>query len=196
MEHWNFWHGSQRWEGRPNVRSCRANCYEHGPGLYLTTSKAEAKKYAKGAGSLVKLEVSSALNFLENVSFSLEQLETILPYLRHRSKVLKDIKEWLPEFLDNRLPGTYFLNSCIDHQALLGKAGPDVAAWLVEQGVDASIYHRSTQEDWLILFNPHKIISHRKVTMKLADGMEEDFALIKSQQCLNENPPKRLRTRI
>ena len=193
MEHFELWHGSQRWEGRPSIQPCRVGCYEHGPGLYLTTSKEGAKKYAKGAGSLVKIGLSQEIAWLHNAWLSLDQMQDILPFLRNRKKIAGDIQEWMTEFDGDRLPASYFLNSCIDHQALSGKGGQELASWLVEQGIDASLYKRSGQEDWIVLFNPAKILLHQKLTAKQADPMPDDFPLISS--LISTSSPKLTRIR-
>ena len=154
-----FWHGGQRWTGTPELRPSRAKSYECGPGIYLTTRLATARKYAKGAGQTVLMELSPDITLLEDTSLSLDELlEGLaqLPRVRGRKDIEQRLRENAQRHPDGQLPAIYLLNLCVNNDALGGDTGPALARWFTSKGIDASLNSKSN-EDWLVVFNPAKI---------------------------------------
>lgn len=172
-----FWHGSQRWDGHPQVGPSKKGRYEAGPGIYLTTHRNRAAGYAKGAGSLVYVEASIELRLLEDARLTRQQMAealAALPRLRNRKKIEADLDECAERHPDGRLFASYLVNLIVNHEALTGGAGPALARWLTEHGIDASRQSQSGNEDWLVVFNPDVLKTFKKLTAAQADAMGLD----------------------
>ena len=68
-----FWHGARAWGGAPAVRGARKGRAEHGPGIYLTTSRETAQRYSKGGGVVMRVEVAPSLRWLELATLPLDE---------------------------------------------------------------------------------------------------------------------------
>jgi len=161
-----LWHGSQDWEGPGAVRKAKTGSIMHGPGLYLTTSADTARKYAKGGGSVIRIELELPIRWLSTAKMPTADAVAFLrelPRLRHRKELLEDLKRAAARHGDGGevWPGVV-LNLMSNADAIKGDQGPALARFLVENGVDAELVQRST-EDWVVLYNPDKIVDHRKV---------------------------------
>lgn len=171
-----FWHGSQRWSGTPQLQPARPKCYEHGPGLYLTTALPTARKYARGAGKAVLVEVDPNLTFLEDAKLTLaQQLEGLaqLPRVRHRKAVEAGLCESAARHpVGNPIPAIYLLNYLVNYDALGGEAGPALARWFVAQGIDASRAKEGREESWVVLFNLDKIRRAQPLPAAQADAID------------------------
>lgn len=179
-----FWHGSQRWEGRPRHNPSRPGCYECGPGLYLTTRVETARKYSRGAGKTVRVELDPDIHLLEDATLTLEQMVEavgLLPRVRNRAALIADLKDSASRHPNNQVPAIYLVNLCVNHEALLGKSGPVLSKWLAEQGIDASIGKQTTQDQWIVVFNLEKIRRARPVTASEAWD-QGDFLPIAEQR--------------
>ena len=190
------WHGSQRWTGFPEVQPVSKGRYESGPGIYLTTRRQRASEYARGAGSLVMIEIDPNVRLLENAWFTREQMQDALdslPRLRRRKEIEKDLDRSLDRHPDGVMPAIYLVNLCVNHEALTGDNGPALARWLVQNGVDASLDHKGLGEDWMVVFNPKVIVKSRKLTAAQADEYEWEMPLILDQiAAINPEAPKSL----
>ena len=183
--HW--WHGSQRWADSPNIQPSRKGCYECGPGIYLTNKRSTALKYSKGAGSLVHVEVSPDITLLQDVTFTRAQMQEALdqlPRLRNRRAIEADLDRLAHRHPDGNLWAIYLVNLCVNHEALSGPAGPVLAKWLSDHGVDASLESKSGHEDWLVVFNPRAIVASHKLTAKEANRLPYDFESWTQQKSL------------
>ena len=191
------WHGSQRWSGSPQVQPARKGCYECGPGLYLTTRRTTAAKYAKGAGSLVMIDLDPGLRLLEDTTFTRAQMQEALdslPRLRRRKQIEEDLDRAVERHPNGQLMACYLVNLCVNHEALAGDNGPALARWLTDNGVDASLESKSGTEEWLIVFNPKIILKSRKLTAAEADKLDWELDKVSDQvkahrASLNTAPP-------
>lgn len=168
-----FYHGAQRWEGPPQIVAHRKGHAEHGPGIYLTTSWTTASKYAKGGGSVYRIEVSPSVRWLEKTDLPVE--ETLhwvksLPRLRGKSDILASLERLSARV--GKLPASLLVNAFVNNDAASGANGPALAEYLVNHGVDAS-HVLQGDEDWVVIFNP-KVIE--KVTRLSAKDVGEGFA--------------------
>lgn len=160
-----LWHGSQRWEGPPEIREARTGNVEHGPGIYLTTSASRARLYAMGGGSVVRMEIDPELGWLEDARLPVaEMLEFVQsrPRLRKRAQIEADLRRAQKRMGRDDIPAATLLNLMVNHEMLTGSHGPALAAFYVARGIDASHVTRF-DEDWVVLFNPAKVRSWRKV---------------------------------
>jgi len=179
-----FWHGAQRWEGRAELRPSRAKSYECGPGLYLTNELSTARGYAKGAGQTVLIELDPQVVLLEERTLSLdEMLEGLasLPRVRGRKEIADGLRQAAERHPSGQMPACYLLNWCVNNDALGGESGPALARFLVSKGIDASVYSRPGDEDWVVVFNMEKV---RRCTVLKANAAWElgDFSTLRAQR--------------
>jgi len=185
---YQFWHGAQGWENVIEIRPCRKNSYEHGPGLYLTTSLHTAKHYGKGKGCLVELELAPTTRWLEDSTLPMAEVQAFLKDragLRRRPEILADLDRHLRQLRERdptatRIRATVLVNLCVNHEALTADHGPALARFLVDQGIDASRAQEKYSESWVVLFNPAVVT--RKVRHRIATvDPHADFPTLPTQ---------------
>jgi hypothetical protein len=160
-----LFHGGHRWQGPPDLRPARKGTHEHGPGIYLTTSAATARKYAKGGGSVMRMELDADLGWLEESKLTAQSMIWFLesrPRLRARDAVVADVEACVRRMGTDDLPAAVLVNLMVNHGAITGDHGPALARFLAERGIDASRV-RQGDEDWVVVFNPDKILFWTKV---------------------------------
>ena len=163
----DLWHGGRRWAGRPEVQPPRKGRCECGPGIYLTNQYARARNtYARGNGVTTLVSLKDDISWLERKTLP---LHVILDYVRHtrgfrkRDRVLEQLDESIERLNSETIPASYLVNLCVDNDVLNGSQGVSLAAFLVEQGVDASLHTVNLEEQWVIVFNPAIIACYRAV---------------------------------
>jgi hypothetical protein len=176
-----LWHGGSRWTGDPEIRGPRKGCYEAGPGLYFTTSYLRASSYAKGGNVVTRVGLSDDITWLEDHMLPAGEL---LEYVKGASRLPRrqNIAQYLEENLhrqhwedaawDKPLYTSVLVNLCVNEESLGGSAGVELARWLSDKGIDASLHKQSASEHWVVVFNP-KVIEQYKV-VKAADVKLED----------------------
>lgn len=196
INHYFVYHGSQRWDGFPEVREGKRKRTEAGPGIYTTTSYQRAKKYSKGGGKVLKFSLDKEFNFLNEFHFDLSEcLECISLLKRPGKDKVKDMVERLNENLIRRkksssldcveekekIAGNVLLNLLVNGDFLIGKNAVFVAEWFTKKGVDGHIENQYNNEDWVVIFNPGKIKKFEKV-IEPRHSYPEDFVSIKEQK--------------
>lgn len=166
-----LYHGARRWDGPPRILEGRKGRTEHGPGLYLTTSLETARKYAKGGGYVMRIELEPRLGWLndDGKRISIEEILAFLSIerLRNRKKITEDILRYASRTSRSDAPLDVLVNLMVYHNALGGSIAPLVASFLVSKGVDAALVTQNN-EDWVVLFNPDKIRHATRLTDKHA----------------------------
>lgn len=187
-QHIVLWHGSQKWTPPPQVRAPKKGQAEHGAGIYTTTHYQTARKYAAGSGVGVQLWLKPSLTFIEEMNVNAAMLLEVarkIPRLRSRDAILSDIDECALRSRDGQTVGLNVLvNLAVNHNAMFSSAAQDITAFLVEQGCDASLYNRSGQEDWLVIFNPKIITGYDLRPAKTIDIGEYELPQVRRQMSL------------
>ena len=171
-----FYHGSQRWEGPPKIVAHRKGHAEHGPGIYLTTSWETANKYAKGGGVVHRVKIDPDTRWLEDTKLPASDMRAFvkgLPRLRHRDDILDTLVR-MEARLGPMLPAEYLVNAFVNRDVASGQHGPALAAFLTENGIDASHVRVHAGEDWVVVFNPLQICAIERLLP--AQAMKEGFA--------------------
>lgn len=162
-----FWHGGRRFEGHPDLRPSRKGHYECGPGFYLSNRLATARKYAKGGGQTVLVELAPDVGVLEQSCLPLDdQLDGLasLPRVRARKDIEQGLRQSALRMGGKPMPAEFLLNYCVNHEALGGDTGPALARWYASRGIDVSVHNPGTgQENWIVVFNPGKVVRARVV---------------------------------
>jgi len=160
--------GSKVWDGPPRIGPSKKGHVEHGPGLYFTTSSEVARTYAKGQRTILRVELETPLRWLEDAVVP----TTALVYwvgsrrgLRKKQAIIDDLmrserrtEERLGAGMSYAAP---LVNLMVNYEVITGDHGPALAEYLVSLGIDASHVRRG--DTWVVLFNPAKVISWRKV---------------------------------
>lgn len=159
--------GTQVWEGRPYIKESREGHSEHGPGLYFTTRLQTARKYAKGRGTVLRVEIDPRFTWLEDATAPTELLGR---WLHGRRGLRKRHEIWtdLVHRGERGLPlGTarvaVLVNLMVNYEAITGSHGPALAEFLAALGIGASHVKMSGGEEWIVLFDPSKVLSWRRV---------------------------------
>ena len=165
-----LWHGAHRWEGPVEVREQRRGHSEHGPGVYLTTSVQTARKYAKGGGVIVRFEIDPRVRWLERGNDGLP-LDEVVAWLKSRRNLrgrdviierLRDLASRRPD--PSRIQAAWLLNLMVNENAASGTHGVALAKLLVRYGIDASHAKNSSDEDWVVIFNPDVVVKAWRVS--------------------------------
>jgi 8-oxo-dGTP pyrophosphatase MutT (NUDIX family) len=171
-----LYHGAQRWEGPPEIVAHRKGHAEHGPGIYLTTSYETAARYAKGGGSVYRMELRPGVRWLQDASLEKGPVVTWLkglPRLRGKERLVAGV-ERVASRMGDTFPAEILVNQFVNEGASSGQHGPALAAFLVTNGVDASLTSPpmfggtggAHGEDWVVVFNPDILRSVTKVTAR------------------------------
>lgn len=164
-----LWHGGSRWQGAPEVRPPKQGSYECGPGLYLTTNYLRARKYASGGKVTTKVVLKDGVKWLEDAKLPLRELVDYVktaPRLIGRAQLLADLTRphgGANASLDDPSPVYRLVNLMVNGNALAGKPGVHLAAWLASKGIEASLHRPMGGEQWVIVFDPKIITSYRVV---------------------------------
>lgn len=158
--------GTQVWVGRPEIRPSRKGRHDHGPGIYFTTRLQTARKYAKGRGTVLRVEIEPSFTWLEDAIVPLAVLTEWVerePRLRRREEILQDLYERAGRGLaPGEARASALVNLLVHYDAMIGSHGPSLAAHLAQMGIGAS-HVRQSNEDWIVLFDPTKVLSWRRI---------------------------------
>lgn len=174
-----LWHGGRRWIDSPAVQAPKKGRYECGPGIYLTNAYERARgKYAKGGGVTTLVTLKDGIRWLETAKLPLEaQLGFVngTARLHKRAAIERDLHKCAERMRSDLLPACFLVNLCVYHEALSGQPGIQLAAWLAEQGIDASLYSASGAEQWVIVFNPEIIHSFKVVPASEVTDLQREI---------------------
>ncbi len=181
-----LWHGARAWEGPPAVQKTRRGRAEHGPGIYLTTSYQTAAGYAKGGGTVMLFELDPDLVWLEASNVPLLDAVTFVQSRRRLPKkapLVADLRAVAARMASrlggDSVPASSLVNLLVNYEVLSGSIGPELAGFMVDHGISASLERRSAEEDWVVLFDPRKILG-RRIMPALRRGTHPDMPKVRA----------------
>lgn len=162
-----MYHGAHRWRGPPQIVPLRKGHAEYGPGIYLTTSWSTASRYARGGGSVLRMEVSPFIRLAHRVHVDAAEFlrrASSIPRLPGRAALAAAV-ERLSSGMGPRVQGDFLLAAIVNSGSAVGKSGPAMARLLVEMGVESDLFRSpiSKGEEWLVVFDPDAILSVERV---------------------------------
>lgn len=180
-----LWHGAQRWTHPPEIRPQRKGHYEAGPGIYLTTRYETARKYAKGGGSVLRIELAADLRWLDAAKLPVDTLREFVdgpPRLPRHRDIHADLDRTVERMGTPLIAVSTLVNLAFNWNALGGQAGIRLATWLTERGIDAALEFQNRNEDWVVVFNPKVIRLAVPTPAAQVDAMSgPDFPPVKVQ---------------
>jgi hypothetical protein len=184
-----IWHGSRRWDGRPEIRPTKKGQYECGPGIYCTTNLNTAAKYSKGGGRIVRFTLDPEITWLEDAKVPFEDVVSFVEGSKHLHKrriLATDIRDVFDRReqvrTSGQMPLSYLVNLAISNECLSGHGGPELAEYLVDNGVQGSLYRKSANDDWVVIFDPRAIKTYELLSAKDIDWKQDQLASVADQQ--------------
>lgn len=185
-----MWHGSRRWDGNPEVRAPKKGRYEAGPGIYMTTNFQTAQRYAKGGGSMMLFHLDPSLKFAHDVLIPKHEAISFVKSakgIRNRDKIISDIESNSSRRNSDSVSAEVINNLFVNHEAASGNAGLQLVDFLKGKGVDAIFHPHSSQEHWIALINPKKVLKWFKMASKDVPTDRYNLPMVKKYR----NSPER-----
>lgn len=157
-----LWHGGRNLESNYKESLPAKGLWEHGPGLYLTTSYERAVKYAKGGGKTYMVSVEDG-KFAKDVQISSNNVfEFITDYVIGKKKlvVAKAVHENMKRMSNSdSICAETFLNIMINEEAITKSKSHLLNDFLVENKVDFNLVknYGGANETVLVILNRDKI---------------------------------------
>lgn len=154
--------------------------WEHGPGLYLTTSYQRAQSYAKGGRKVYKVTISKG----NDIRRALLPLQAVKDFVNQhvvkskRQSFMDDIERIINQRkLVDQFPATSFVTLLINDDAMNSSKTPILNNFLVDNGIDYSIVNNygGSGETVVALFNRSLIKNAVAVGKEKITDYEVDF---------------------
>lgn len=166
-----LWHGGRDLEYDYKKSLPAKGLWEHGPGLYLTTSYLRAKQYAKGGGTTYHVSVEEGID-IENVKIPIEKVADFISenvIKSKRTELLEDVHSNMKRMNStSHIKAEYFLNLCINLEAIKKSNTAKLCDFLVESGADYGFTknYGGSDETVMVVYNREKIKAVKKVAAK------------------------------
>lgn len=170
-----LYHGGQNWNEKPTIFPSKGKRYEHGNGIYLTTSYNTARKYAKGGKVVLAVYIDSNFKKISDIKIAKTEMLEFLKSnpVRHKKEIIQDIESRYKDIVP-----LYVLNNLIvNYESGSGNIGLAVNKFIVSHGADLEVVNQH-DEDWVVVFNPKIIKKWEKVNPQTVNEFE--LPLIKS----------------
>ena len=171
-----MYHGGKRWSRIPSeIIGSAQGRYEGGPGIYFTNSYETARQYAKGSRVVHLIDIDRNFKDISDISVPLGSAIEFVTNCREMSRknIILDALKINAARMSRNVIGLDVLNNLVvNYESGAGKVGIRVANYFVENGGDASVYNKSGDEFWLIVFNPSII---KKISVVNPSKINSDF---------------------
>jgi len=155
-----LWHGGNLEEDYDAI-SHKKGRYEYGAGLYLTSHKETARKYAKGNRKLYRITIDKGVEIHDAVLDIKKAHDFINKYVIGSKK--KEIKERLSKYVkeDGTVKAFYLNNIILNENAITSTNSKNLRLFLVENGIDYEVVDNAFGwgETMYVLYNMKKIIN-------------------------------------
>lgn len=154
--------------------------WEHGPGLYLTTSYSRAYQYARGGRKIYKVVIKRGNN-LRGATIPFDNvLNFVKSYIvtSKRRKFVDELTEIMLRYdLTDSVPADNFTNIIINDDLLPSSKTPALTQFLVDNGIDYSIVssYGGANETVVVLFNRNLILSAKPVGKEKITDFDIEF---------------------
>lgn len=178
------WHGGKRFYDAPEIRKHNKGSAECGTGIYTTTRYEVAKKYSKGGGKVLLMELKPNITWLEKTNLNLSLIQQFVSQcnrLPNKTNILNHIIDVSERLNTDQIPAQCLVNLWVNYDASHGERGITLTNWLVDQGIDASLHRAMSQDDWVIIFNPKIIQKVHREGPFLRENAWNDFDRIEDQ---------------
>jgi hypothetical protein len=178
-----LWHGGRDLEySFQKIIPSKSKRWEFGPGLYVTTHYETARKYAKGGGSVYKVEFDLGTN-IKDINVPIDIVSNFVnSYVigKHKKPILEDLHNNMKKrdtigFVNAEV----ILNLMINYDAVSSKNTVALNKFLVDLGADYVIGDRfgGRNETIFCLLNKEKIKKVKKTTSKEVSVHEYEFEI-------------------
>jgi hypothetical protein len=171
-----MYHGGKRWSRIPSeIIGSAQGRYEGGPGIYFTNSYETARQYAKGSRVVHLIDIDRNFKDISDISVP---LENVIEFVKNcggmprKNTIIEALKNNALRMKQNVIGLDILNNLVVNYESGSGKVGIRVANYFVENGGDASVYNKSGDESWLIVFNPSII---KKISVVNPSKINSDF---------------------
>jgi hypothetical protein len=159
------------------INKPKSGRFESGVGINTTTRYETARRYAAGNKVVNLFYLDKNLKLVEDIQVEPQLIfQFVRQYIgsgKRGKQLIEDVKNYLQRTGKTEYPLNFLINLGVNYQ-LGGKLGLYINDFVVEMGGDASLYHQSGEEDWLIIHNPKiikKIIHTRPSDIGLDDRL-------------------------
>jgi len=165
-----LWHGGNL-EEYNDIIAQKNGRYEYGAGLYLTSHKETAIKYAKGSRKLYLITIEKGVDISDATLDATKVYAFVNKYvLGGKKKEVKDrIGKWVKE---GKIKAYIFNNIMLNEKALSSSNTKNLRSFLIENGIDYDIVDNAFGwgETMLVLYNMDKILEIQKKDKKYESG--------------------------
>ena len=157
-----MWHGGRDLESNYKNDIAPKGKWDHGPGLYLSTSYLRAVQYSKGGGRTYQVTIEEG-TFINEVNIPIDKVLGFISSTVPASK-RKDVLGYVHDNMKrlnktDSINADTFLNILLNEDAVKKTKAPQLSSFLVENGVDFSRSNNygGSLEDIIVVFNKSKI---------------------------------------
>lgn len=137
-----LWHGGRNLEfDYRDVLSHDKGRWEHGPGLYLTTHRATAERYAKGGRKLYRVTVSEG----RDIDDVLIPLQDMIDFVNQnikgakKSQIISDLRAIEQRRGTGMIMAEVIVNLCLNWSAIANSKTSILRQFLIDHGVDYAL---------------------------------------------------------
>ena len=142
-----------------NFKYHKKGRYEYGVGLYATERLDTAMLYKKGGGRKIYQLIVEKGNDINDVKFDTDKCIEFIKYYAKTDKRKELIEIINKKSQENKIPGYFFQNMILNHEAITATKTMLLRNFLVKNGADYEIHDKTFgfHEKMIVIFNMDKI---------------------------------------
>ena len=160
----DFWHGGNL-DNYEDTISHKSGRYEYGSGLYLTTHKETALKYAKGQRKLYKVTVENGVN-IDDAILTMDVCREFIKKYIIRTKINIFLERLNKHIKDNSIKAFIFNNIILNGEFIKSSNAKNLRQFYIDNNIDYDIIDNAFgwHETMMVLYNMKKIVNITKIT--------------------------------